>query len=77
MAAERWFRSRCSLFFERSSCVGQGVTHTALLVQHASYDIPDTASLIGRPSYDQGLGDFHLSMLEGADERVHYGGVEI
>src|SRR5580658_3907726 len=47
------------------------------LIGRSSYGVLHMASPIGRLSYNQCLGDFHLPMFEGVDECVDYGGVEV
>src|SRR5580700_146988 len=42
-----------------------------------SYGVAHTASLKLRRLDNQGLGDFHLAVLEGVDECVDHGGIEV
>src|SRR5271156_425851 len=42
-----------------------------------SYGLAQTASLKLRRLDNQGLGDFHLAVLEGVDECVDYSGIEV
>src|SRR5580698_6305678 len=48
----------------------------SVILRH-SCGILHAASLLLRHSYDQGLGDFHLAVLEGVDECVDHDGIEV